>query len=160
RYFTLKSKEEIESLEQQYKDEPQMMNRLLAEELTIRVHGEESFKAVQRVTELLFNAKAKKETLLSLGTKDLATVAEEIPSFTVSKDALANGVNVLDLVAELTQIVASKSEARRAIKGQAVSINKEKITSDEEVINHESLLHGCYIMLENGKKNKFMIVAE
>lgn len=160
RYFTLKSKEEIESLEQQYKDEPQMMNRLLAEELTIRVHGEESFKAVQRVTELLFNAKAKKETLLSLGTKDLATVAEEIPSFTVSKDALANGVNVLDLVAELTQIVASKSEARRAIKGQAVSINKEKITSDEEVINHESLLHGRYIMLENGKKNKFMVVAE
>ena len=160
RYFTFKSKEEVEAEEAQFADDPRILKKLLAEELTIRIHGNESFQAVQKVSELLFNKKAKRDTLLSLGLNDLATVAEEIPSFNISKDTLANGLNIIDLMAENTGIVNSKSEARRAIKGQAVSVNKEKITNDEVTINHESLLHGRYIMVENGKKNKFMVVAE
>ncbi len=160
RYFTFKSKEEVEAEEAQFADDPRVLKKLLAEELTIRIHGEESFQAVQKVSELLFNKKAKKDTLLSLGLKDLATVAEEIPSFNISKDALANGLNIIDLMAENTAIVTSKSEARRAIKGQAVSVNKDKVTNEEATISHESLLHGRYLMVENGKKNKFMVVAE
>ena len=160
RYFTFKTKEQVEAEEAQHADDPRMLKRLLAEELTKRIHGEESFQAVEKVSDLLFNKKAKKETLLSLGLNDLATVAEEIPSFKVSKDALSNGVNIIDLMAENTSIVPSKSEARRAIKGQAVSVNKDKVMDAEMIINHESLLHGRYMMLENGKKNKFMLVAD
>jgi tyrosyl-tRNA synthetase len=63
-------------------------------------------------------------------------------------------------MAEKTAIVPSKGEARRAVQGQAVSINKEKVQSPDTVVNHEDLLHGRYIMVENGKKNKFMLVAE
>lgn len=160
RYFTFKTKEQVEAEEAQYADDPRMLKKLLAEELTKRIHGDESFQAVEKVSDLLFNKKAKKETLLSLSSKDLATVAEEIPSFKVSKDALSSGLNIIDLMAENTSIVPSKSEARRAIKGQAVSVNKDKVKDAETVINHESLLHGRYMMLENGKKNKFMLVAD
>jgi len=160
RYFTFKNKEEVEAAEAEHAGDPRMLKRMLGEEITVRVHGEEAFKAVLKVSELLFNNKAKRETLLDLDTNDLHTVAEEIPSFNVPKDALANGINILDLMSENTTIVSSKGEARRAIKGQAVSVNKEKVTDPEQVVNHESLLHGRYIMVENGKKNKFMVVAE
>ena len=160
RYFTYKNKEEVEATEAQYASDPRMLKKLLAEELTVRVHGEDSFQAVLKVSDLLFNNRADRETLMSLAIKDLATVAEEIPSFTVSKDAFANGINIIDLMAENTTIVPSKSEARRAIKGQAVSVNKDKVGDENMVVNHESLLHSRYLMLENGKKNKFMVVAE
>ena len=160
RYFTFKTKEEVEATEAEFADDPRMLKKILAEELTVRIHGQESFEAVRKVSDLLFNKKAKKETLLSLAANDLATVAEEIPSFNIKKDALSNGLNIIDLMAANTSIVSSKSEARRAIKGQAVSVNKDKILNEGQVINHESLLHGRYLMVENGKKNKFMLVAE
>ena len=109
---------------------------------------------------MLFNRKANAESLLSLDEKDLATVAREIPSFNIRKDAISSGLNIVDLLAEATQVVTSKGEARRAIKGNAISVNKHKISSEDTSINHESLLHGKYLMVENGKKNKYMLVAE
>ena len=159
RYFTFKSKEEVEALEVEHQDDPRVLKQLLAEEMTVRIHGNEAYDAVLKVSDLLFNKKANREALLKLAERDLATVAEEIPSFEVSKDALSNGINIIDFMAEKTAIVPSKSDARRAIKGQAVSVNKEKVAGFELTINHESLLHGKYIMVENGKKNKFMVVA-
>jgi tyrosyl-tRNA synthetase len=160
RYFTLKSKEEIEAREKELADDPRELKRLLAEELTIRVHSQEDYESVLKVSELIFNRKASAESLLSLGEKELATVAKEIPSFTVNKDQIANGLNIIDLLADATQIVNSKGEARRAIKGNAIAVNKDKISDAEATINQESLLQGKYIMVENGKKNKFMLIAE
>lgn len=160
RYFTLKSQEEIEGREQEFADNPRELKKLLAEELTRRVHSEEEFQAVLKVSELLFNKKATKETLHSLSQSALSTVAGEIPSFTISKDQLANGMAIAELLAEHTTILASKGEVRRAIKGNAISINKEKVSSHEAVVNQEILLHGQFFMVENGKKNKFMVIAE
>ena len=160
RYFTLKSKEEIEAREREFADNPRELKKLLAEELTKRVHSEEDFLAVMKVSELLFNRKASKETLHSLSKSALATVAEEIPSFKIPQAVLASGVPIADLLADHTSILASKGEVRRAIKGNAISINKEKITSHEAMINHEILLHGQFFMIENGKKNKYMVIAE
>lgn len=160
RYFTLKPKEEIEAREEEFADNPRELKKLLAEELTKRVHSEEDFLAVMKVSELLFNRKASKETLHSLSKSALATVAEEIPSFKVPQSILANGVAIADLLADHTSILASKGEVRRAIKGNAISINKEKVTSHDAIINHEILLHGQFFMIENGKKNKYMVIAE
>lgn len=157
RYFTLKSKAEIEQMEQDLADNPREIKRLLAEELTVRVHSQADYEAVLKVSELLFNKKASKETLLTLDENALQTVAGEIPSFKIDKSLLSNGLNIVDLMAESTQIVNSKGDARRAIKGGAVSVNKDKIGSHEFVIDENSLLHGKYIMVENGKKNKFMV---
>ncbi len=160
RYFTLKTREEVEALEATHASNPSALKRILAEELTVRIHSEPVFKAVQNVSELLFNSKAGRETLFELGEKDLETVAEEIPSFEVAKSVLLNGVGIVELMSDVTNMLPSKGEAKRAIQGQAVSVNKEKVTSAEAIINHESLLHGKYIMLENGKKNKVMLVVK
>lgn len=160
RYFTLKTREEVEALEATYASNPSALKRILAEELTVRVHSEPVFKAVQNVSELLFNSKAGRETLFELGENELETVAEEIPSFQVDKAVLANGVGIVELMSDVTNMLPSKGEAKRAIQGQAVSVNKEKVNSAEAIINHESLLHGKYIMLENGKKNKVMLVVK
>lgn len=160
RYFTLKSKEEVEAMEKEHADNPREQKRLLAEELTIRLHSQKAYDSVLKVSELLFNKNARKETLLEMEEDDLRVVASEIPSFQVSKDALANGLNIIDLLADATQVVNSKGDARRAIKGNAISVNKEKISSHEVDINTEALLHGKYLMVENGKKNKFMLIAE
>ena len=150
----------MEAIEAEHADNPNALKRILAEELTQRVHSKADYEAVMKVSELLFNKKASKETLLTLDEKSLATVAAEIPSFSVPKSTLQNGINIIDLIAEQTSIVSSKGDARRAIKGNAIAINKDKVTSHETVINHESLLHGKYIMVDNGKKNKFVLVVE
>jgi len=159
RYFSLKSRGEVEAMERELADNPQERKRLLAEELTMRVHSMEDFENVLKVSQLLFSKKATREALLDLSEKVLSTVAGEIPAFPVSIDLLKNGVEIADLLAGHTAIVASKGEARRAIQGNAVSVNKEKVSSHDTTINHEQLLHGKYMMIENGKKNKFMIIA-
>ncbi len=160
RYFTLLSKSEIEEREKTYADDPRELKRLLAEELTIRVHSKEDYESVLKVSELLFNRKASKETLLELSIQDLKTVASEIPSFSISRENLNGGLNIVDLLADATQILQSKGDARRAIKNNAISVNKDKISSHETAINQEALLHDQFLMVENGKKNKFIIIVE
>lgn len=159
RYFTLKSKEEVEALEAEHAENPRALKEILAEELTIRVHSQEDFESVVKVSSLLFS-KASKETLIGLEKKDLAIVANEIPSFKIAKKALETGVNIIDLLAEHTTILSSKGDARRAIKGNAISVNKDKISNHETTIGADALLHDHYVMVENGKKNKFMLIAE
>jgi tyrosyl-tRNA synthetase len=160
RYFTLKSQEEVEALEQEYADNPRKLKEILAEELTIRVHSAEDFVAVKKVSNLLFNKKAGADDLRDLDTASLKMVALEIPSFTISRDLSANGVPLIDLMSEHTEMVSSKSEARRAIKGNAVSVNKDKVSDEDANVTSEDLLHGRFIMVENGKKNKFILLAE
>ncbi len=158
RYFTLRSKEEVEALEREHAGNPRELKRLLAEELTIRVHSQEAFESVLKVSELLFGKNADQEALLAMSREELATVSEEIPAYSLNQEALAGGMNILDLMAQ-TGIAPSKAEARRAVQGNAVSVNKEKISTPEHTIHIEALLHGQYLMVENGKKNKIMVVV-
>ncbi len=158
RYFSFREKEDIESLEAA--ENPQEQKRLLAEELTKRIHGEAAFNSVQNVSQLLFNRKAGKEELLKMQAEELSTVAEEIPSYPIKSEVLKNRVNIVDLLAEHTTMLSSKGEARKAIMNNAISVNKEKITSHEAEVIAEQLLHGKFLMIENGKKNKFMLIAE
>ena len=157
RYFTLKSKEEVESLEKEYADDPRALKKILAEELTKRVHSDEAYQAVMQVSEILFNKKATKESLLAMDSSTLATVGQEIQSFEIKKELIQNKVNLIDLMAEHSDLVSSKSEARRAIKNNSVSVNKDKVTDESYEVSSEHLLRGEYIMIENGKKNKFLL---
>ncbi len=160
RYFSLRSREEVEALEQEHAENPNQLKQLLAEELTVRLHSQEDYEAVRRVSTLLFGNKSTREDLLSLPEKSLRAVAGEIPSYPINRDALASGINIVDLLSEQTSIVQSKGDARRAIKGNAVSVNKQKIQNAETSVTHESLLHGKYIMVENGKRNKYLLIIE
>ena len=157
RYFSLKSTEEIEALENEFSDNPREYKKILAEELTIRIHSQEAFDSVMNVSEILFNKKATADKLKSLTIPELDTIKDEIPSFVVPITILENGVNIIDLIAEHTNITASKSDARRAIKGNALSVNKMKITSFEHNLKKENLIQSRFLMVENGKKNKFII---
>ncbi len=160
RYFSLRKKEEILELEATYQDNPQMLKRILAEELTVRVHSQDDYTSVLRVTQILFNRKASKEQLMSLEAEDLALVSQEIPSFELTSSDLASGLSIVSLLAEKTTILSSNGEVRKAIKNNAISVNKDKISSHETVINPDQLLHNQYLMVENGKKNKFMIIIK
>lgn len=158
RYFSLKTREEIEALEAA--GDVQRTKRIFAEELTTRLHGAEEFAAVQAVSALLFDPKAGPDTLRSLDARTLAQVAEEIPAPKVAASVVQNHCNILDFLSEHTGILPSRSEAKKAILNNAISINKEKISALDIAITPENLLHGKYIMVENGKKNKFLVSFE
>ncbi len=158
--FSLKTKEEIESLLAQHAEAPheRAAQKALAEEITVRVHSREAYESAVRASKLLF--KGKRDALMALSEADLETVRNEVQSFSIAKSDLSAGLDIISLIADKTSIVASKSEAQRAIKGNAVSVNKEKVTDKDLIINTDHLLHDKYVMVENGKKNKFIIVAE
>jgi len=159
RYFSLRPCAEIEALENEHAADLRALKSLLAEELTRRVHGDAQFEAVQSVSELLFNRQASPEFLQQMKESSWQAVAEEIPHHTIDASILEAGLPILDLLADSTKIVGSKGDARRAVQGNAVSINKEKISAIDHLVNTSHLMAGRFIMLENGKKNKIIIEA-
>lgn len=157
RYFTLRTQEEVEAAEREHAGNPNELKRMLAEELTVRIHSQEAYESVKKVSELLFGKSADRNHLLTMSAEELKTVAEEIPHIQVPRELFAQGVAIADLLSDHTDITASKSDARRAIQGNSVSVNKEKIVQHDQRIDHTALLHGRYLMVENGKKNKYMV---
>ena len=157
RYFSLLSRDEIEKLESEFQGNPNALKANLGKELTIRIHGQQAFDSARNVTEILFNAKASKEQLYSLSQDDLQLVAEEIPSFQVPRGILDGGANLIDVLSDFSSMLSSKSEARRAIQSNAIAVNKDKISDINATLLTEHLLHDKYVMIENGKKNKYII---
>ncbi len=160
RYFSLRSRSEIEALEQALVDDPNDVKRALAHEMTERIHGNDKLQSVLNTTELLFNKKANRDFLLHLELADWQMLTAEIPSYTIDKGQVEAGINIIDLLAESTTIVNSKGDGRRAIKGNAISVNKNKVTDHDFVIDAKELIRDTYLMIENGKKNKFVVQAQ
>jgi tyrosyl-tRNA synthetase len=154
RYFSLKSRAEIEALEA---GNPQETKRIFAEEITRRIHGAEAFEKAWAASQLLFDPKASPEALAALDADTLAQVSEEIPAPTVNRWVLEEGIGIVDFLSEHTGILSSKGEAKKAIQNNAISINKQKISTPDLKVGVGHLLHGQYILVENGKKNKFLI---
>ena len=160
RIFTFFTKDEIEALEKQHDEAPNLrtLQKALAKDITIRVHGEEEYNKAVEASEILFG-KGTTDTLKRLDSATFLSVFEGVPTFEVSKEEILQGINVVDLLAEKTQILASKGEVRRALKENSLSINKEKIKEDF-VTSSENLLNEQYILVQKGKKNYFIIVAK
>ncbi|MCL4124212.1 UNVERIFIED_CONTAM: hypothetical protein GTU68_062335 [Idotea baltica] len=147
RYFSFRNREEIEKLEKDFEDDLQSLKKVLAEEMTVRIHSQEAFEAVLKVSELLFNRNSDRDFLGTLRLHDWEAVEG---TFDENKE-------VINLLTEATNITPSKGDARRAIKGNAISINKVKVSSfDHEIVRAELFL-GNYLLVENGKKNKFVV---
>ena len=159
-YFTLKPKEQVVADFEQYRDDPRMLKALLAEELTRRVHSDSAYASVMQVSHLLFSKDADADALRQISVEGLRTIAAEIPSFAVPVSVIHNGTNISELLSDHTTILSSKSEVRKAIQNNAISVNKIKISNHEHHISGSDLLHGRYLMIENGKKNKFMVWVE
>jgi len=159
RYFSFKSREEIEALEAEYATNPNALKRILAEELTKRIHSEKDFDSAMKVSDIVFNHKASAESLKSMSAEQLKMIAEELPHHEIASAEMSGGISLDELLTS-TGILASKGEVRRAVKNNAISINKTKVQTHDHTISTKDLLQGNYLMIENGKKNKFIIALK
>lgn len=161
RIFSLKNKEEIESLEAEHLKAPheRKLQKALAEEVTERVHSKDDLTQAIEASEILFG-KGTTETLKKLPESSLLAVFEGVPQFSVSKNELNSGVPIIDLLAEKTTIFPSKGEARKMIQNGGFSINQEKVQDIARNISVSDLLNNKYILAKKGKKEYFLIKAE
>lgn len=162
RVYSFKNQEEIEALEAQHAEAPHLriLQKALAEELTIRVHTQKAYDLVLKASEVLFG-KATLETLQSIALDEFDTIFEGVPQTEISRQEWDTCANILDLVSADTrfEIYPSKSEARRAIQQQAVSVNKAKVTSVEQPLTTFSLLQDRFLLISKGKKNHLIKVG-
>ena len=154
KYFTLKTEEEVKIISENYAENPNEVKKILAEELTVRVHGHDSLKSVKNVTELLFGQNENKDYVRKLSWEDFSLIEKEIPSFTLSE--VESESPLIEILVEITKIFNSKSEARRALQNKALNLNKTKLLEIDNKIDTSVWALGQYIILENGKKNKYL----
>ncbi|MDA7836334.1 tyrosine--tRNA ligase [Salibacteraceae bacterium] len=160
RVFSLKTQQEIEALEAEHAEAPHLraMQRALADELTARVHSSGDLENAINASEVLFG-KATSEALMSLNEATVLDVFEGVPQGRVSKAEIENGMSIVDLLAEKTGFLASNGAARRALKENSISINKNKV-DDAFTSSSSNLIAGKYLLLQRGKKNYFLVIAE
>ena len=157
RIFTMLDRGEIEALEQEHAQAPhlRLLQKTLAKDLTIRVHSEKDYQTALEASEILFG-KSTTEALRKLDTETFLSVFEGVPCSEVSAGEFDGGTSLVDLLSDKTGIFASKSEVRRALKENSLSINKEKVT-EQTSVGKEMLLNGAYVLVQKGKKNYFLI---
>ena len=155
--FTLKSQEEINSIITEHEQAPHLrvLQKSLADEVTTRVHSAEDLEMAIKASNILFG-KSTADDLKSLDEDTFLSVFDGVPQFEVSANDLECGI--VDFLAEKTQVFASKGEARRMLKSNAVSINKEKV-NEEKQISSADLISNKYILVQKGKKNYFLIIV-
>ncbi len=158
--FTLLSKEEIGSIVEDHKKAPHQrkLQKQLAEKVTEMVHGKEALDTAIEASQILFG-KAVTSTLRKLDEKTLLAVFDGVPTFNISIEDLNAGIGIIDLLADKTAVMPSKGEARRTIKGGGLSLNKEKIATDDKIVAKSDLLNDKYLLIQKGKKNYFLIIA-
>ncbi len=158
--YSLKSREEIQQFIDNHigNEYQRSLQKALAEELTERVHSEADLKMAIKATEIFFG-NGSKEDLLLLDENTLSASLEGMEKYTISINELEEGVGVLDLLATNTQIFASKGEARKMLQANGFSINKEKFTDVNGIVNKDSLLHNKFIVAQKGKKQYYVIEA-
>ncbi len=153
--FTLKSKEEISMLIKEHNQAPHLrsLQKNIAEEITIRVHGKKELENAILASNILFG-KSTSDDLKKLDSETFLAVFEGVPQYNINKEEL--NTDIFTLLVEKTSIFNSKGEARRMISSNAVSFNKEKISSDFNS-SDISLINEQYLLVQKGKKNYFVI---
>ena len=155
--FTSLEKEVVDSLITEHKQDPgrRILQRRLAEEVTIMVHSQADLDMAIEASNILFG-KATKESLLKLDEQTLLDVFEGVPHFELSKDVL--GQPAIEIFTrEDAQIFPSKGEMRKIVQGGGVSLNKEKLETFDRIISAEDLIDEKYLLVQRGKKNYYLI---
>lgn len=160
RIFTLKGQKEIESLEKEHSEQAHLriLQKALAEDITLRVHSKEALNNALAASEILFG-KATEESLRKISEKDLLGIFEGVPQAEIPRASLNNGGQaIIDFCVDFAKAFSSKGEARRMLQNNGVSINKKKVNL-EKTIDENDLIFDRYILLQKGKKNYFLIHA-
>lgn len=160
RIFTLFTKEQVEEFEKQHAEAPHMrlLQKELAKDLTCRVHSEDDYNQAVEASQILFG-KGTTETLKSLSEDMFLSVFEGVPQSSVLKSELEAGIPVYEFLADKTGVFPSRGEVRRMMKDGGVQINKEKI-DDNTIVGTNFLMNGKYILVQKGKKNYHLVIAE
>ena len=160
RIFTLISKQEIEGIEIEQAAAPhtRALQKALAKDITIRVHGEVEYNNAVEASNILFG-NSTAEAFAQLSEETFLDIFDGVPQFKVSKAELEKGIFPIDFLAEKTQVFPSKGEAKKMIQGGGVSINKQKLEDMEAPINTSFLINGKYLIAQKGKKNYYLIIA-
>ena len=158
--FTILDKVAIESLIEQHKQNPHLreLQKKLAEEVTVMVHSRTDFETAVEASGILFGS-GTAESLKKLDEPTFLAVFEGVPQFRIPRLLIEKGVNIVDMLADMTQVFSSKGELRRSIQGNGLSINKEKVTNTELVVNLEYLIGNKYILVQKGKKNYYLLLV-
>jgi tyrosyl-tRNA synthetase len=161
RIFTLMDKTTIEGLEEEHAKAPHLriLQKALAKEVCIRVHNEEDYNAAIEASEILFG-KGTAEALAKIDEATFLAVFEGVPTFNLDKNLLDEDVQLEDLLVVHTNIFPSKGEARKNIIAGAVSLNKNKMMSNTEMISTAHLINSKYLLLQKGKKNNYLVIVE
>ncbi len=161
RIFTLKSREEIEALEDEHSQAPHLrvLQKALAEDITIRTHSQEALDMALKTSAFLFG-NGDLQFLTELDEKQIRSIFEGIPHFVIAKDELQQGIEVVSLLAEKASVFPSKSEVKKNIQGGGLSINREKVTEMGKVLTTNNLINGRFLIVQKGKKNYFLLIAE
>lgn len=156
--FTALSREEIEALVAEQTADPgkRPLQRRLAAEITTMVHSQADTDAAIEASSILFGNNVT-EALHKLDEATLLDVFEGVPQFEIERQAVEDGTRLVDLLVEKAPVFASKSELRKLIQSNAISINKEKVTDPMATVSADMLLNDRYILIQKGKKNYFLI---
>ncbi len=158
--FTELSREEIEDLVRQQAADPgqRPLQKRLAKEITTMVHSAEEYETAVEASQILFSNKAA-ETLHKIDEQTLLAVFEGVPTFEVSKQEIADGIKLADLLVDRAQVFPSKGEMRKLAQQGGFAINKEKVADAYAPASTDMLLNGKYIIAQKGKKNYYLIIA-
>ena len=156
--FTILGKDEIESIIIGHNKAPheRLLQRRLAEEVTVMVHSRDEYEGAVEASQILFG-KGTTQSLRKMNENTFLSVFEGVPVFDVKREVISKGVSISDLCAEHSQVFASKGELRRLVQGGGLSINKEKVESADKILGQEDLLNNKYLLIQKGKKNYFLI---
>jgi tyrosyl-tRNA synthetase len=160
RIFTFLSRKEIEALVDEHTKAPHLrtLQKRLAEEITVMVHSKEDLDNALTATTILFG-NSTSDDLKKLNEHTFLEVFEGVPQAKVSKKELEGGLDMIGALAAKTGFLSSNGEARRELKQNSISVNKEKVAEDY-LINEKDLIKDRYVLLQRGKKNYFVLVIE
>ncbi len=155
--FTFLDKEAIEALIIEHRETPhlRLLQKKIGEEVTIMTHGQEAFDNAIKASQILFG-KSTSDDLKSLDEQTFLDIFEGVPQASVSKEDIENGLDMIGALAAKTGFLNSNGEARRALKENAISVNKEKIKEDF-IISTTDIIANAYVLLQRGKKNYFLL---
>ncbi|MFK8044855.1 MAG: tyrosine--tRNA ligase [Crocinitomicaceae bacterium] len=161
RTFTFLTQEDILAIEAEHAEAPHLrvLQRKLAQEVTKMVHGQEALDSAEKTTGILFNKKATIDDLKELSVQDMLDGFSGVPQATVSRSDIENGLGIIDALSAKTGFLKSNGEARRELKGNAISVNKAKVKEDY-TLSADDLINGKFVLLGKGKKNNYLIIAE
>ena len=157
--FTMLDRETIETAIAAHREDPgrRELQKLLAKEITVMVHGQEEYDKALKASQILFG-KATADDLRSLDERTFLSVFDGVPQYSLSRSLFP--CDIIETLAVTTDVFPSKGECRKMIQGGGVSVNKEKISDAAMQLTENQLLDDKYILIQRGKKNYYILKFE